>query len=170
MTTTKGNGSAVERTYTRYTSLEEMLEGIRCMLVREIGLNGEFEMFYGWLVNRLKSGPETAGTTGEEEPRGSGEHHRAREPGRGGDDLLDGPDVRRGTEGHVELQVRRGPFAEGDLPQDLGEPPGGRLRVRQPVPLAPGLVEVVDRSCALERVARGRHSTKVFKTLSILVG
>jgi hypothetical protein len=60
MTTTKGNGSAVERTYTRYTSLEEMLEGIRCMLVREIGLNGEFEMFYGWLVNRLKSGPETA--------------------------------------------------------------------------------------------------------------
>jgi hypothetical protein len=60
MTTTKESGSQAERTCTRYISLEVMLEGIRLMLAREIGLDSEFEMFYGWLANRLKSGPQMA--------------------------------------------------------------------------------------------------------------
>jgi hypothetical protein len=59
MTTETESNRRVQRMQ-RSTSLEEMLEGIRCMLVRELGLEGEFEMFYGWLVNRLKSHPDMA--------------------------------------------------------------------------------------------------------------
>src|SRR4051812_27939938 len=58
-TTTKGDSliiSFATSNRSRYITLEMMLEGVKMMLVKEIGLDGEFERYFGWMKNRLMSG------------------------------------------------------------------------------------------------------------------
>jgi hypothetical protein len=57
MTTTTKNDFPTTSQHSGYIQMETMLKGIQTMLAKEIGLDGEFERYFGWMRNRLMSGP-----------------------------------------------------------------------------------------------------------------